>query len=284
MTRSGIATTLDREVIGSLTGPVTVHSVFASAANLETRGGLFTLTAASRPAGPRTAVTDLATLAGLGLEAGQHGELSNESLVVGGLHLDLSPATPWQPAAPTGPLRRQAVEELARALNARRLGDGADPGPDSPFEAAVSAALEARTQRFVDAVRDGRADDATAAATSLLGLGQGMTPSGDDWLAGFAFVAAHFPDRLETALIAVREAARQGSTVDVSLAILDNALAGRATDPLHHLLAALTGPPGPDIVAALARLAEIGHSSGIDMTLGLLAAAHIITTHPQGAQ
>lgn len=283
MTRTGIASTVDRGVFPSASGTVSVHSVFATAANLATSAGLVTLVAASKPAGPSTVVTDLRTFEGLELRPGQQGELTATRLLLGGLDLDLTRATPWHPTRLDGPIRRDSVDELAARLVGVRLGDGPTPGAETLFLAAVAAELDARTRDFTDAVTRGHLDDARRAAARLLGLGQGLTPSGDDWLTGFVLAAHHAPDHLGTATAAVDDAARPGATVDVSLSILRNALQGRAIDPLHRLLAALTRPPGPGLDEALAALADVGYSSGTDMALGLLAAAHLTTT-PQGAQ
>ncbi|AQX15794.1 MULTISPECIES: oxamate carbamoyltransferase subunit AllH family protein [Tessaracoccus] len=285
MTRAGTATVVDREMFPSAAGPVSVHSVFRAAANLATPAGLVTLVAASRPAGPRTVVTDLAALDALALEPGQTGDLSATRLRLGALDLDLTGATAWRPTGLDGPIRRDALGQLADRLDGVRLGDGPTPSTaePTPFQAAVAAGLAAGTRDFTDAVARSHRDDARIAATRLLGLGHGLTPSGDDWLAGFVLVAHHAPDRLGTATAAVDDAARPGTTVDVSLSILTNALQGRAIDPLHRLLAALTRPAGTGIDEALAALADVGHSSGTDMALGLLAAAHL-TTNPQGAQ
>lgn len=286
MRREGSVTTVDRGMFPAATGPVTVHSLFPSAANLQTRGGLVTLAALSKPAGPGTAVLDLDDLHGLGLAPGLAGELTPDRLTLGQLDLDLKPATSWQPPQPEGALRPASVGALAEHLSGSGLGDGAASGrreASTPFRAAVRTELDARTRDFTEAVRKARADDATRAASRLLGLGQGLTPSGDDWLSGFALTAVHFPGVLDTAVAAVDAAAQPGTTVDLSLSIIRNALQGRAIDPLHRLLAALTSPSRVEIGEALALLADVGHSSGIDMALGLLAAAQL-TTHPQGAQ
>lgn len=286
MASTGTAVTVDRAVFPSVTGPVTVHSVFASAANLSTSGGLFTLVSASRPAGPGTAVIDVGTMAELALEAGRAGELTGDCLRLGDTVIDLAPASRWESRRIDGAVEPASVAVLAKRLEGCGLGDGPRPrhvASVSPFQRAVAAQLASRTEAFVAAVASGSPAYAHDAATRLLGLGSGLTPSGDDWLAGFGYVAASLPGRLDAALEAISRAAQPGATVDVALSVIHHALQGRAIDPLQDLLAALTRPPGPDIGAALDRLAEVGHSSGTDMALGLLAAAQL-TIHTQGAQ
>lgn len=240
----------------------------------------------TRPAGPGTAVLAVDTIAALGLETGGTGELSGDCLRLGDAVIDLAPASAWEPRRIVGPLRPASVAALARRLDGCGLGDGPEPRAPAtagPFQRAVAAQLASRTDAFVASVAAGSPAYAHDAASRLLGLGSGLTPSGDDWLAGFGYLAASLPGTLDIALEAIERAAQPGATVDVALSVIRHALRGRAIDPLQDLLAALTRPPGPDIGAALDRLAEVGHSSGTDMALGLLAAAQL-TIHSQGAQ
>jgi hypothetical protein len=107
------------------------------------------------------------------------------------------------------------------------------------------------------------------AADMLIGLGPGLTPSGDDFLGG-ALIALHTLGRAD---IAARLAAwalplageRTGA---ISLAHLACAAAGEGSAALHDLLAALLAADKAGIAAGVAALAAIGHSSGWDMLAG----------------
>ena len=124
MTAAGTATTVDRGVFPSVTGPVSVHSVFATAANLSTSAGLVSVVAGSRPAGPHTIVTNLRPLDGLALEPGQTGHITPARLRMGRLDLDLTRATDWRPAPVDGRPLGTAVADLAARLAGVRLGEG----------------------------------------------------------------------------------------------------------------------------------------------------------------
>lgn len=101
-------------------------------------------------------------------------------------------------------------------------------------------------------------DDLSAAARLLGGLGPGLTPSGDDALAGmFLATRLRWPDR-EDDLVAL---ARQVATHEISRAFLGWAARGQSIEPVHRLL-------GGD-VAAGAELAACGQTSGADLALGL---------------
>jgi hypothetical protein len=127
-----------------------------------------------------------------------------------------------------------------------------------------------------------RLDDATSAATAargLLGLGPGLTPSGDD------FVGAAFFARLRLAaggagdLVAwqaaaadVRAAAAR-LTHPLSAALLDDLLDGETWQPLHALTHALARADRAGACDAARRLVRLGHSSGWDLLAGFLAGA-----------
>ena len=104
----------------------------------------------------------------------------------------------------------------------------------------------------------------------LLGLGGGLTPSGDDALAGYLAAAAAYGlpvDELRTFV----DAEAQHRTTTLSAALLRHAAAGEAIPQVCRLLVALDDGAGID--AALADLLRIGHTSGAALAAGVLAAA-----------
>jgi Protein of unknown function (DUF2877) len=102
----------------------------------------------------------------------------------------------------------------------------------------------------------------------LLGAGPGLTPAGDDLLAG-ALVAAHATadPRLATLRSEVRRAMRSRSTTAVSRGLLTHALDGWATPELADFVtAACSGRLGP----TAERLLAVGHTSGAALAAGVL--------------
>jgi Protein of unknown function (DUF2877) len=133
--------------------------------------------------------------------------------------------------------------------------------------------LEHAAQRF-DALRSALQSNHLpgfeAAARRVLGLGHGLTPSGDDFLGGIAFTLHHAPRpawraELPASLSRLREHAR-GATNPISAALLDDLIDGAS-------YAALQGDNLPQIEAATQALLRVGASSGADMLSGLLLAA-----------
>jgi hypothetical protein len=103
----------------------------------------------------------------------------------------------------------------------------------------------------------------------LVGLGTGLTPSGDDLLCGLLGALAAAGDaRFE----AVRREVMQhlDRTTSASRDYLAQACTPWWTGLLYEFFAAIGGPDG-DIAGSFRRLAARGHSSGIDQAAGLVA-------------
>lgn len=111
------------------------------------------------------------------------------------------------------------------------------------------------------------------AATWLLGLGPGLTPSGDDFLGGL-LIALRLLNRgdLAARLWAGLEAAAARRSVELSVAHLRAAAAGRGGAALHAALNALVTGRADDLPAALERIHGIGHTSGWDALAGAVTA------------
>jgi hypothetical protein len=109
--------------------------------------------------------------------------------------------------------------------------------------------------------------DLRAAAEELGGLGPGLTPAGDDVLAGLFLAArARFGPGAEPGLLAV---AASVVTTDLSGAFLRWAARGQHVGPAHDLLTAAARGDGGGAALAVARLDRFGSSSGADLAYGL---------------
>ena len=111
-------------------------------------------------------------------------------------------------------------------------------------------------------------------AAQLIGLGPGLTPSGDDYLGGI-LVALRWVGRGAQADSLWRwiEPRLAGRTGELSIAHLAAAASGEAHEALHGLLEDLSAWEAPDLLPALARLDAVGHSSGWDALAGIVAVA-----------
>ncbi|MBI3707239.1 MAG: DUF2877 domain-containing protein [Proteobacteria bacterium] len=204
-----------------------------------------------------------------------------ESLPVGQdlLHIEFAGVEPWRPARrelaawdidrrrAAGPALCERLVGLAPAggLGACLFGQT----PTFPLDRAVHLAAA-----FVRASAAGDDAAVVAAALPLIGLGPGLTPSGDDFVGGLIFARRHIPatnarhwDDIAESLKA--EAVRR--TNRISAALFADLADGQSFALLHTLVEAMHGNDGDAAFAAARRFVAIGHSSGWDMLAGLIA-------------
>jgi hypothetical protein len=167
---------------------------------------------------------------------------------------------------PGGPVEVRVVREWAPGRAAAAIAGGA-------ALAHVRAALPPPAATGVDPrliaqLRD--VADSTAVVVRLIGRGPGLTPSGDDVLAGFLVGARVFGLHVPGILGAVGRLAAARTTA-LSAGLLWHAAQGQCIDELAALAAALTGSGATDL--AVRRLLAVGHMSGAALAHGLVVAA-----------
>jgi hypothetical protein len=107
-----------------------------------------------------------------------------------------------------------------------------------------------------------------ALVAALAGRGPGLTPAGDDVLAGVLVVLALTgADRGRLAA-----SVRRAKTHAISHAFLAAAAGGECIEPVHHLLAAVADGCTEDVARWQAVLAGVGGTSGCDLVLGVRTA------------
>ena len=127
-------------------------------------------------------------------------------------------------------------------------------------------------QRALVAADAGRRDDLSylrSLAEELAGLGPGLTPAGDDFLAGimlWLWCAVPAPEALCRAIVE-RAAPR---TNRLSAAFLRSAAAGECGVAWHRLLRVLAPPPVGGLAVAVRAVLRHGHTSGADALAGFL--------------
>lgn len=106
--------------------------------------------------------------------------------------------------------------------------------------------------------------------SALVGLGGGLTPSGDDFLVGCLATlwAYHRGDAFFHLASAIQP--RLHGTPDLSRAFLERALAGEFSIPVLQLFAALDRGGDTGILHAVSLLCSVGHTSGCDLLGGIL--------------
>jgi uncharacterized protein DUF2877 len=207
---------------------------------------------------------------------------------------------PWRPTPAGAPLAGVSAgagalhEALAALGDPRGLGRllvsgvAGDPVPGHARRAAGTRTGEAwragddlvlaraRPHALRLALACAAGDDPGAladAARPLLGLGEGLTPSGDDYVGGVMFAQRVVAGGGVTADAAARIVADAGAlTHPISARLLADLAAGEGWAPLHDLLVALGGARPDAVLAAARRVIALGHTSGWSLLAGMLTA------------
>lgn len=191
---------------------------------------------------------------------------------IGSWTLDLSlPPLIWEPNLQWDKMTwSQASLSHLRTL----AGEAADRRKgDTPFALAFDSNPPEMLQELRAALQDCAARRIREAVLKIAGLGPGLTPSGDDFLAGimlsvhaFAYPSRDLAHRLCT--IIFETAAPR--TTKLSRAFLKAARDGMAHEHWHALLHTLVIEDLQAVQSAAARVLAFGETSGLDMLAGFL--------------
>ncbi|WP_167002006.1 DUF2877 domain-containing protein [Mumia sp. ZJ430] len=138
----------------------------------------------------------------------------------------------------------------------------ADAGPVAADADELLAAVMPHLPGLPEGTYDALRADDPAAATALLGRGPGLTPLGDDVLAGWLvgrYARGHRGGRVAAAVLTDAPA----RTTTVSAVLLAHAVRGEAVPQLRAYLA------DPEDPTTLAALRAVGHTSGTGLALGV---------------
>jgi hypothetical protein len=177
------------------------------------------------------------------------------------------------------------VGPAARPLAGVRVADVASTGPGGlrvgPLTVRVARWWAPAAPRGAKALQPApAAPGLTAAVLDLLGRGPGLTPAGDDLLAGLLVGLAGRPDLRDPMAAAVLAAAPRRTTW-LSAELLAHAAHGRAAPVVVAVADALAGDGDDDALPrALPALLAVGHTSGAALARGLLLAADTVARHP----
>lgn len=184
--------------------------------------------------------------------------------------LDLQGAEQWTPAL-LPVLATPDVKSLREAARGRTPSEGL-----GGLVVDAHNVLSGHAQPALDAIDrwlvGNSLDDE---AQTLIGLGPGLTPSGDDYLGGVLVALNQFGRKPQAQSLWRWLRPRLARTSDISAAHLTAAAtAGEGHEALHRCIEAMC-TLAPDWTGALAALDGVGHCSGWDSLAGVVAVAKI---------
>jgi hypothetical protein len=202
------------------------------------------------------------------------------------LHLATAGATLWDGRLFPMPnltmaTHRDAADKLTQWLVQHARERGVVPVLDALNGIRVRSPLHRRICNALATVLAGRrvsADALRVLAARVIGLGEGLTPSGDDLLvgllavlhlAGYAPILLHAPTWLNSLM---------ANTTDLSAAFILGALKGHFAEPIVRFMQVLYRIEARDWQARAADLARVGHSSGVDAMVGMAFANQLLAS------
>jgi hypothetical protein len=285
-----------------------VQSVFPRAANLLFGGQLLTLHARETPCAPNGLVLPLR--AGQGpladLQTGMAVIIERGTIHIPtpSLRLSTQNSHPWNPhpqlepaACPPERLARN-LERLTTLVAAKAPRDGLAALARLPFDSSASAAAPAApaaadasfllhtarpaAERLLDGVIRQHLQTVRQGASMLIGLGPGLTPSGDDLLIGFMAAtlllseplaqSAEFYQRLNRELLTIA----RGRTNKLSITWMEYANQGEVAEHLGRLFQALVLDDAQRLEEAALTVLKSGATSGADLLTGISLGIHCL--------
>lgn len=114
------------------------------------------------------------------------------------------------------------------------------------------------------------------AARKIVGLGAGFTPSGDDMLGGFLAAFNTFAPKIGRREALIDFDFLESKTSWISAKLLDYMQRRVLDDQIDQLIGVTTSNDGEKFIMALETLLPRGHTSGIDIVVGVILAISLI--------
>lgn len=236
-------------------------------------------------ASPLTLNLELSHEAWNTIEIGRIVEVNSLELRIGkAVQLTWKPSAVWKPPLPELTVIdhcsvHEHMAKTAQVLLAKkgRIGFGEFLtlilGDDGMLEGGETNPMWVRLEALRQAMEGGDIEGVCQAVQPLYGMGQGLTPSGDDVVVGLLLVLKRWRqltpfEQAGTEFARRLVAGSVGRTTRISQAIIASAAEGYADERLLNALDGMvTGALSPEACAEL--LARYGGSSGVDALVGM---------------
>lgn len=277
-----------------------VHSSYDGAINIATGAGIISLVPISVGRGPInvTVEGDMRLLSG-SVATNDPVTIDHEAIYIGnGIPLSLAGSKVYDPSHKF-PRPTLDLEPIRRNLGLARetaFVRGKFTGMGSllhSFRGESFIASGAGLNRYsisalrplralISGIRERNPKVVRNAAKSIAGLGPGLTPSGDDLLSGLVVVLALSAENGLPTGFSYSRAARliakstEGLSSNLGQEYIEQASLGRANEKVTRLVSDLLTGTSPEIEASSSDLIAMGHSSGTDILVGVIAGVSLV--------
>jgi hypothetical protein len=263
-----------------------IHSIFNKTVNIKCRktGDLYTLATNSLDNGPNSIVININSFADSHFELTNNVFTNNNSLYIEDkIAISMNDIKKWECLLPSYPVNdtqlrknliiiKNQIEEFGKCGGMKR-----NLHTKNPFQIEMELMLQERAHSLLCSLVNNNVADALRHATRLIGLGPGLTPSGDDFLTGL-MATFHLPNCPCLSFQSFNKnvvTSAQSLTNDISYMTLKMASAGKVRESIVTLLhLALTGVE-EHLISALQEVLKIGSSSGTDIALGIVSGLEV---------
>ena len=258
-----------------------VHSAFRRAVNIAclADGELHTLVTDELDDGPNSLVVAADDFLAMGICQGDSVRAGGGGLAIAGkATVSVAGATTWRTPVPdkhctTGLLRRRLLEAEAAIWRNGTPGGFIEGMADTEIARLTTRMLPEGADGLVLALGRGDTEAALAHAGRLLGLGPGLTPSGDDFLTGLlasrALCRRLGDTRSDAFALGVIRLAKT-ATNPIGYAAIAKAARGEVRERVARLVIVLGSATAEPVSPALAQVLAIGSSSGTEIAFGVI--------------
>lgn len=258
-----------------------VHSTFNRTVNIHCYddGELYTIGCNQIDNAPNTLIIDLQNFEGMKVDVNDQVYSANNIITIDNkMSIKLDNAKCWEGRLPAYPantdILKKNMNKMKQYIEAhgKRGGINSKLVDKNPFEHELSRMIHERTDLLLTALLNKHMKEAVQHAVSLLGLGPGLTPSGDDFLVGL-FTVFHLeksPYFSYKWFCREVEKVAKTATNDISYMALKKASIGKVRETIISLTDALLYGNEKELIFSLKQVLNIGSSSGTDIALGIL--------------
>ncbi|WP_340007073.1 DUF2877 domain-containing protein [Paenibacillus sp. FSL K6-0276] len=259
-----------------------VHSTFNRTLNIQCldSGDLYTIACKGIDNAPNTLIIDLDSFEEADVVVNDNVSSDHSILTIANkMSITLDGAMKWNCVLPIYPAETDVLKMNVFTMkqyinlhgNNSRFERAFKSG--NPFDDEMSKMLNERTQLLVLELQNKRMSTAITHATSLIGLGPGLTPAGDDFLVGLFTVFNIENNRYFSHKSFCEEVVLHAKplTNDISYMALAKAAVGLVRESISDLMEALFRGSEEELKLSLRRVLAIGSTSGTDIALGIVA-------------
>ncbi len=258
-----------------------VHSTFKRTINIHCveDGELYTIASRQIDNGPNTLVIHSDSLEELNIDLNDPVVVKNTELLISNkLTIPIDRTKLWESILPEFPTNAEkAKKNLMRMkeyidFHGKAGGMKKNIAAQSLYGTEMSKMLEERTRLLLHELLKIRMANGLHHAVSLIGLGPGLTPSGDDFLVGLFTMMNVRESPLYSHQSFCTEVVEKAKTLtnEISYMALKKASVGKVRESIIQLVNSVFYGEERDLNPSLNKVLNIGSSSGTDIALGLV--------------